>query len=138
MSEITPAGAANAPAVSFAQQPSEPTQAQPHANSIPESEPDSIRNPAVRRCVEARTHRIRLELRKGVEDYEAEESGNDAYRQAMPDLSGLQNIQDFIACVAHGMMLDSSVFSNAPRLLYAAQVAMSAARRDAKSAPKPS
>ncbi len=41
----------------------------------------------------------------------------------MPPLSGEQNIRDFIACAAHGMLIDAIDPPVGARLLYAAQVA---------------
>jgi hypothetical protein len=41
----------------------------------------------------------------------------------MPPLSGDENIRDFIACTAHGMLIDAISGTDAARLLYAAQVA---------------
>ena len=60
------------------------------------------------------------ELQKGLKD------AFKAYREAMPPLSGAQNIRDFIACVAHGMLMDVFSSEEASKLLYAAQVAASA------------
>jgi hypothetical protein len=58
----------------------------------------------------------------------------DAYREAMPPLSGAGNIRDFIACVGHGMLL--RVFEDnkeAARLIYAAQIASTAETKRYKS-----
>ena len=49
-----------------------------------------------------------------------------AYCSAMPRLSGADSIRDFIACVAHGMLIGIFPSSEGTRLLYAAQVAYSA------------
>lgn len=49
-----------------------------------------------------------------------------AYRQAMPPLSGAENIRNFIACVAQGILLDVFTGSEPNQLLYAAQVANTA------------
>lgn len=57
-----------------------------------------------------------------------------AYRAAMPALCGANNIRDFIACVAHGILLEIFERSDATKLLYAAQVASAIpAARSAKS-----
>jgi hypothetical protein len=55
------------------------------------------------------------------------------YRKAMPPLSGQQNIGDFIACVTHGLLLGVFTPEETTRLLYAAQVAQSAAKRRSAS-----
>ncbi len=49
-----------------------------------------------------------------------------AYRKAMPPLTGAGNIRDFIACVAHGMLMDVFQPAESTKLLYAAQLAASA------------
>ena len=54
----------------------------------------------------------------------------DVYRKAMPPLTGRENIQNFIACVAHGMLMKIIEPADATRLLYAAQVAQSGADRE--------
>lgn len=46
----------------------------------------------------------------------------------MPPLSGQQNIQDFIACVAQGMLLGAILVADGSRFLYAAQIAAAASR----------
>lgn len=51
-----------------------------------------------------------------------------AYRSAMPLLSGHENIRDFVACVAHGVLFGSIDESQSSKLLYAAQVALSTMR----------
>jgi hypothetical protein len=42
--------------------------------------------------------------------------------QAMPPLSGCENIDNFIACVAHGILLDVFTGAQSTRVLFAAQV----------------
>ena len=56
----------------------------------------------------------------------AVEAAARAYRTAMPALSSQENIRDFIACVAQGILLDVFAGADSSRLLYAAQVANSA------------
>jgi hypothetical protein len=50
----------------------------------------------------------------------------------MPDLCGYQNIRDFIACVSYGCICGAIHPVEAPRLLYGAQVAISALRLQPK------
>ena len=57
----------------------------------------------------------------------------DAYREAMPPLTGDENIRDFIACVGHGMLLRVIGENEATKLLYAAQVAAMAEAKRQKS-----
>ena len=54
--------------------------------------------------------------------YNSRESGI-SYRHALPPLTGEDNIRDFIACVAQGMLIGAIDGPDGARLLYAAQVA---------------
>ncbi len=78
---------------------------------------------AVDTCCDAwmRTHEA--VLANGGHKLAAHMQANTAYCRAMPPLSGPQNIRDFIACVAHGMLINVFLHSSATKLLYAAQVA---------------
>ena len=51
-----------------------------------------------------------------------------AYCKAMPPLVGHENIRDFIACVAQGVLLGAITDSQSTRLLYAAQIAQGTLR----------
>jgi hypothetical protein len=51
----------------------------------------------------------------------------------MPPLSGHENIRDFIACVAQGILIEAISGSDGARLLYAAQVAHTALNIPAQS-----
>ncbi len=84
-------------------------------------------NPAIARCCQAfdRARRSNIARTKG--GVGADLDGKDAYRKAMPPLSGLGNIRDFIACVAHGMLIRAIDESQGARLLYAAHIAYSTA-----------
>jgi len=48
-----------------------------------------------------------------------------AFRKAMPPLAGYDNIRDFIACTAYGILIEAIPEKRANQLLYAAQVALS-------------
>ncbi|MGO9940859.1 MAG: hypothetical protein ACLPH3_24630 [Terracidiphilus sp.] len=92
-------------------------------------------SPAVTRCCEAMERAYRAVLSTcGNNEPEfkrvdrAEKTAVKAYREAMPPLSGCENIRNFIACVAQGLLLDVFSGSESTRLLYAAQVANSAAQ----------
>jgi hypothetical protein len=54
----------------------------------------------------------------------------------MPSLSGPDNIRDFIACVAHGMLIGAIRDTDGARLLYAAQVARGALQNSPAKAKK--
>ncbi len=83
-------------------------------------------NPAVARCCKAVDDEYQAVLAKTGDKMRAKYDSRNAYRTAMPPLSGAQNIRDFVACVAHGMLLGLFTDSEASRLLYAAQVAVHA------------
>ena len=106
-------------------------------------------NPAVQRCCEARNlmiHRNQTETdEEGVERVMSAEPGirqnielmkaihkmqemdpSSAYQQAMPTPVGREAIQDYIACVLHGVSIGAIDSEVSPRLLYGAQVALSA------------
>jgi hypothetical protein len=55
-----------------------------------------------------------------------------AYCKAMPPLAGQANIQDFIACAAHGILIDAIPEKRANQLLYAAQVALASLNHEPK------
>jgi len=101
---------------------------------VPSVEPS--RNPAVLRCCEASRRALLAAKSQGIEGYPLRELEVNAYRDAMPDLAGYENIRDFIACVTHGFVDSIISFSEAPKLLYAAQVALGALRHAPKE-PKP-
>jgi hypothetical protein len=54
----------------------------------------------------------------------------------MPDLTGYENIRDFIACAAHGMLTGAIDPIEGPKFLYAAQVAVGALRHEPKEPKK--
>jgi hypothetical protein len=100
----------------------------------------SVPNPAVIRCSQAMEQAfrdIRSRFAEGGDESEDEcqnraaVAAQRAYCQAMPSLSGAENIRNFIACVANGMLLEVFTGAESTRLLYAAQVAGSIARSQA-------
>ncbi len=95
-------------------------------------------NPAVARCVCAWIRANKAELAKGKSKYEASCAANRAYRDAMPPLSGDENIRDFIACVTHAMIADIIRDDSGSKLLYAAQVAYTTTRGHSKQIIPPS
>ena len=55
-------------------------------------------------------------------------AANEAFRNAMPPLSGPQNICDFIACVGQGMIIGAICNIQADDLLNAAKIALRASQ----------
>lgn len=47
-----------------------------------------------------------------------------AYCKAMPPMVGYEGIRDFLACAAHGILIEAIPEKRANQLLYAAQVAL--------------
>jgi hypothetical protein len=86
-------------------------------------------NPAIARCRAAGQRAYQAGLADGKSKFYASQDGAEAYRHAMPPLSGQENISDFIACVAHGMLIKAIDESSVTKLLYAAQVASTSVRR---------
>jgi hypothetical protein len=123
---------------------------EPAAEPLPETHPEITQPPsaptpepisAIARCVAARNKARSDAFARSQPRYTADQEGASAFRSAMPPLLGADNIRDFIACVAHGMLIGVIENKDATKLLYAAQVAFSAQsrtepKRTAKSASK--
>ncbi|MGA2887333.1 MAG: hypothetical protein ABSE51_04725 [Terracidiphilus sp.] len=90
-------------------------------NTIPE-------DPAIAHCYSAWQRVYKAEIAKGEHWIHASQDAGRAYRSVMPPLSGQDNIRDFVACVAHGMLIGAIEGKNGTKLLYAAQVALSMLR----------
>lgn len=91
---------------------------------------------ALTRCCEAWSHAQQTERANGTSGVACYLRANEAYRSAMPPLTTENHIRDFIACVAHGMMMRVFLPNVAAKLLYAAQVASRALNRQPKSKKK--
>jgi hypothetical protein len=87
-------------------------------------------NPAIVRCCEAWSRGFQTEMTKSKNKVFASLTADNAYRNAMPPLSGRENIRDFVACTAHGMLIGAIRESKGRNLLYAAQIALAAFRPD--------
>jgi hypothetical protein len=91
-------------------------------------------NPAVARCCAAMLRAYKKERANGATGFMSSVAGSKAFRESMPVLDGQDNIRDFIACAAHGVLIGTIDTKRGNRLLYAAQVALSALRRKLKKA----
>jgi hypothetical protein len=98
--------------------------------------PENSQNPAVSRCCKAWNRAFNASFAREKNNYSAREDAGAAYRDAMPNLSGEQNIRDFIACAAHGILIGAIEEKMSTKLLYAAQVASGALAR-AEKPPAP-
>ena len=98
---------------------------EPQPVEIIEQEPGpALKNHAIARCAEAFENAYRTYLEEHESEYCATQKGGEAYRALLPPLTSRENCRDFIACVAHGMLLGAISEKNAGKLLYAAQVAL--------------
>jgi hypothetical protein len=99
--------------------------------SAPPLTPDvnpALQNPAVAHCCEVWESTLRQALKECNSRAFARVAAHRAYQESLPPLNGDENIRNFIACVAHGMLQGSILSPDGARLLYAAQVAKSVAR----------
>jgi hypothetical protein len=91
---------------------------------------------AVKRCIAAwrRAHNAYFEAssRTGMDEILAVRKAGPAYCRALPPLAGRESIRDFIACVAHGILIEAIPQNRANQLLYAAQVALAALHYEPK------
>lgn len=74
----------------------------------------------------------------GGNEFRAARDAGEAYCNAMPMLAGSEGVRDFIACVAHGILIGSIRREKSGQLLYAAQVALGSIQRDRKQPNPPS
>ncbi|MGD0734967.1 MAG: hypothetical protein ABR976_07455 [Terracidiphilus sp.] len=91
-------------------------------NSTTEQEHPS-NNPSVARCCQAYNARYKVVLAMKEHAVTARAEARQAYREAMPPLSSPQNISNFVACVAHAILIEAINGSDGARLLSAAQTA---------------
>jgi hypothetical protein len=94
-------------------------------------------HPAVQSCIDAWNDSMEESKAKQLEDYQCRRNAIVAYREAMPDLAGRENIQGFIACVTYGLVIEIIYAHDATKLFYAAQVAIGAVGREPKEQKKP-
>jgi hypothetical protein len=107
----------------------EPQNPSPAAPDATDESKGTARNAAVEHCVAEWTRVYRTERAKGEGSVFASTTASVSYRAAMPSLIGSDNIRDFIACVARGVLLGAIDSKDSSKLLYAAQVALSAQPR---------
>jgi hypothetical protein len=88
--------------------------------------------PAVALCCEAWETAFQAKYSHGKNEYSARTEAAQAYRNAMPPLFGYQNICDFIACAAQGLVIGAIEDATASKLLYAAQIALGTLRSQPK------
>ena len=102
----------------------------------PEPSNPAVQNPAIKHCCDAWHRMYRATLAKGRPGVLARFWAERAYKKALPPLTGVANIRDFAACVAHGILIEAIQPAEGARLLYAAQVAHQMRHKSAKKAAK--
>ena len=108
----------------------------PEKELIPDeadSSSPAIANPAIARCAQAWRKVRRCWLEHGKTEAVVAANAAKAYRANLPPLTSRDNCRDFIACVAHGMLLGAIPEANGGKLLYAAQVALGAVGAEERS-----
>ena len=93
-------------------------------------------NLAAARCMQVYEEVYEAELARGTRITTAKEHAAQKYRTAIPAPAGRDGIRNFIACVAHGVLLGAIIPRESTALLYAAQVAQSTLRVPAPPDPK--
>jgi hypothetical protein len=106
----------------------------------PDSKPTSPKT-AVRRCCAAYDRAYKAKMAQGdggtMCSYDSTKAAEEAFRDAMPMLAGYEGVRDFIACAAHGILINAIPQDRTSQLLYAAQVALAALRHAPKTASLP-
>lgn len=92
--------------------------------------PTPSANSAIQRCLDAWSQIMNATPKP---DYFTQKDAGAAFRAAMPELTSLPNVQNFIACVSRGILLGAIDEKHAPKLLSAAQMAL----RSFSSEPAP-
>ncbi|HXR40466.1 MAG TPA: hypothetical protein VN776_15300 [Terracidiphilus sp.] len=107
-------------------QPSTALPSEEASNSVPQ-------NPAILHCVAVWKSTRQQSLANGRSEFYSGVDAAKAYCAVMPQLSGYQNICDYIACVGFGLVIDIIKEDRADKLLHAAQVALKAVSQLPKS-----
>ncbi|MGP8252089.1 MAG: hypothetical protein ACLQHF_08650 [Terracidiphilus sp.] len=95
---------------------------------------------AIRRCRAAWKRAYDIYLEDGGDNLmnrsTAASKAAPVYCAAMPALDSLDNVRDFIACTAHGILIEAIPAHRAGQLLYSAQVALGVLQCQAKTTAK--
>ena len=93
---------------------------------VDSSSPNSVT--AIARCILAKQNAYKKELAKGADSYRAIRAGHRAFIGEMPPLAGLENIRNFVSCVAHAMVTGILIPKDAAPLLADAKAALDSLR----------
>jgi hypothetical protein len=108
----------------------------PLPTTTPDPRPTNPKT-AVRRCCAAWKRAFDAHVTEHDNKAWAARPAAEAYCNAMPMLSGYEGVRDFIACAAHGILINAIPQDRTSQLLYAAQVALAALRHAPKTASLP-
>ena len=89
----------------------------------------ALQNPVVARCCQAWQHAYQEYAECDESEIGARGWACKAYRNAMPVLAGEEDLNDFIACLTHGLLIGAIPENRASKLLYAVQVTLAMFRR---------
>ena len=98
------------------------------ARAVPQPSIAVSTNPAIARCHLGWDPVYNHYIAKGWHRLSASRHAAYFYRAAMPPFTSPQNILDFIACAAHGILIGAIDPKEASRLIYAATAALTALR----------
>lgn len=98
---------------------------------------NTFTSPAIERCCDAWYRAYQSAEARGVNKVSVWLRANEAYRNAMPPLDTPENIRDFVACLTHGMIVNTIVHPHSAQLLKAATLAAQIARDSSKAAGTP-
>jgi hypothetical protein len=101
-----------------------------------DKENPALANAAVAHCCKAWKRAYRASFAQDQVERFASDHAGEAYRAAMPPLTSRENSSDFVACVAHGILIGAIAANYGSKLLYAAQIAQ-ALGKFAKNSKKP-
>lgn len=93
-----------------------------HAPSTPLPFP-AAENPAVAFCLETFRITFNAEIARRTDHIIAFERAGKAYRRTIPALIGYRGVRNFIACVAHGVVIGVITPKESAALLHAARIA---------------
>jgi hypothetical protein len=105
----------------------------PFKSKLPEFNPrPALENPAVARCQVALERAFHAEMDCSRSRMLARKQARDAFRHALPELSSLENVGNFIACIAYAISVGVFVDGEGAELLYAAQISLKSLALDSR------
>jgi hypothetical protein len=109
MDILSPLGTGDTmPSMQAKSEPLAPPQVAARRSNMTEESSPIPENPAIARYYSEWQRVYKKEKAKGQHWVLAVNSAGQAYRSVMPPLTGKENIRDFVACVAHGMLIGAT------------------------------